>query len=569
MNRASGGILPHLPLLLFLPVAASVTLVPCDPTSLQGAGTYYDCSVQPCVNGYVCSCPRSTRATSTKRVYAWGGTTQIDTVLSCETCPPGTWAPNYNTLTSCNSCVAPRVITSARDNCVCDKGYYSSQAGSQCTPCEAGKYQPNPGQTSCILCPAGQYNSQSGLAFCKTCGPGIVSDFTRTQCQCDVGFYHLSSYCVECENGYRCVGDGTRELCRGELGNWSPSGSGTCRYCGPGFYLNPSNVYDGLPACEVCPPGYYCLGTIKYRCNLGRYQPESGATSCLMCAGNQWSGYDPAPECQTCGPGSVIRSFDSTGWFECYASCPVLNAGCDLCPAGYMCPDGMEKMACNAGQYQADLGQVDCLDCAIGNNWYTPMDDVARSECLECPPGNYISNSPPRDCTICPAGLSCDGTEQKYLCYAGTYSSQQGASSCTACPPGHVSPSSEEKGQIQCTKCPNGTVADDTHTICVECVGKIACPDGIRMLPCNNGTYSLDRSSQCTQCPAGKYTPLTDSSDMFSSMEAVAERGFQECLSCPPQGYYSLSGASECLRCTAGFCCINGIRTMATVNRAC
>ena len=50
--------------------------------------------------------------------------------------------------------------------------------------------------------------------------------------------------------------------------------------CKPGTYPNPSNGTQCLP----CPAGHYCTNGTKTQCPDHYHQPETGQTSCILCA---------------------------------------------------------------------------------------------------------------------------------------------------------------------------------------------------------------------------------------------------------------------------------------------
>lgn len=450
--------------------------------------------------------------------------------------------------------------------------------------CEAGKYQPIRYETwqvsqygvlgppTCLTCPAGKFQPYAGQSSCMACPERGWPNDARTSCVCEPGEYFADFYCLPCEEGYKCVGDGTRVQCVGQ-GEWSPRRSVTCYYCGPGRYLRQwrSSIFEiGTFTCEVCEPGHWCMDHRQFPCMMGRYQPNPAATTCLHCTGVEYAPWSEVGQlgCDTCTPGQALVTFDSTGWFSCEADCPVLNVGCTACEPGHYCPVGVEQYPCNGGLYQSMRGAESCDDCRDGLDWYTPMDGMPYSECLTCPPGSYITglgagnNMTQTNCTLCPAGLACDGTTQRTACYGGTHAPLPGASTCTPCPPGQVSSiptSSINVAMTSCMVCTPGKVANDDQTECLDCVAGLSCPDGATMLPCNNGTFAGSSSTSCTVCAAGKYTPLIERLEFVLPMEVAATRGYAECLPCPATGYYAAAGASQCLPCPADKVCNAGL----------
>lgn len=86
-------------------------------------------------------------------------------------------------------------------------------------------------------------------------------------------------------------------------------------------------------------------------------------------------------------------------------------------------------------------------------------------------------------------------------CAMGEYSSE-GEMLCSDCPKGFYCPRQEMSAPIACT---NGTYsATAKSTQCQECPAGKKCPYSSQSpQECNNGTYSLAGSPQCTVCPRG------------------------------------------------------------------
>lgn len=544
-------------------VVAQIVDVPCPPFSVATEKYYYKGSQRY----QQCLCPPGQYATVTESFLYFAS--YYTSARECSKCPPGTYTSINNTLTTCEECKPPHWLSDYRDQCFCGAGFYSSSRNgyeAPCIPCQAGKYKSEASSIwsytqACNPCPTGQFNPFTGQSRCKNCPAGVQADSSATTCLSQPGQWFDGTWVLPCDPGFKCIGDGKRVPCSGS-GAWSPAESTVCNFCGAGHYLT-SGSQDRR--CEICLPGTYCKNLEQNLCNWGRFQPMAGSTTCLQCAGSEWAGYKESGHeiCDDCEQGYVVAVWDSTGWFGCdwsASDCPKLNIGCRECKAGHYCPDVHTELPCHDGLYQPKTGQLECESCAVQSNWYTPPDNMPHEQCLECAPGYYITGSDSNECVECSAGMACDGTQERKVCFAGTYSPSSGASACTRCEPGHVSPNfeSQPQGQTVCSACPAGKVTDDSQTVCVDCISKMSCPDGISMRPCNNGTYSTTPSQPCTLCAAGKYTPAFPEQGVMYSMQTAAEYGFQACLGCLP-GYYSRTGASECQKCPVGYNCYGGI----------
>lgn len=518
---------------------------PCPSNSVKGGKIYWKNSFPY----YDCHCLPGWHAYKTEQFTDNLG--EFTTALGCARCPEGTFTNNLNTQAMCLQCQPPNEVSLARDSCKCGAGFYSDQHTLLCAPCEAGKF-----------------NTYTSATSCQACPPGVQSHLSGTTCLVSPGEWFDGTWVLPCEEGWKCVGDGSRVKCSGE-GEWSNRGAAVCEFCGQGAYLQRVGIQDNyaIYECTTCPPGHACASLEKKPCMWGKYQPLPGASTCLVCTEAEWAGYSETghTNCDECPPGHRVISINSTGWFGCDTNCPSLNMGCRECEPGHFCPyyGSNDQFPCHAGQYQPLEGQMSCEDCGSSwNNLFTPADNMPHVECLKCSPGNYIPSFPPAQCLVCPAGMACDGTGWKTVCDSGTYSPAPGQSSCTTCPPGHVSPNTAASvGQTACSACVAGKVAADDQTFCMDCFPKIECLDGTLVKACNNGTFSTDPASGCKPCKAGTYTPEMPPSDFVLPMQALAEQGFQACLPCPAQGYYSLEGASVCLPCPPGYTCYGGVRS--------
>ena len=145
---------------------------------------------------------------------------------------------------------------------------------------------------------------------CDTCGSG----FKRVGCGGD-----SEGYCMECAQ----CGPGSNVLIECYTDYWWGSVETMCVPCGTGTYSDEAHNYG----CKVCAPGTYsdvgatsctpcAAGTYQpyewqwycSECEAGSYQPETGASSCVVC--------DTQP-CQvgyyrTCGGASAGKCTECT-----------------------------------------------------------------------------------------------------------------------------------------------------------------------------------------------------------------------------------------------------------------
>ena len=334
--------------------------------------------------------------------------------------------------------------------------------------------------------------------------------------------------------------------------------NGGCTFAG-GCDLNPAGVASAAwSGCDACPAGQQSAGAdlpavpaTCEDCPAGRYKQWDGPEACTACASNE------VP---------TNRSLDSCGCDAGYTmATAAAGAGGAAAPAGCV--------ACAAGKYKGDLGQMACTDCAAGTVASSEASDNPRdcpcepgymysyddttTGCVACTAGKYKRISGPAACDDCAAGshvavqvgYTADTADSRPHATAGaaTLCEQCGVlwqtsrsqrcetsatpavvTSCTTTLPVRrittdaLEPSLESAhggggSSVACTTCPNAQV---NHSAPV-----LSCPG------CKHGYVATGAS--CVACVAGKYN----------------ENG--ACIACP-EGKYRGAGVDGCRTCPSG-----------------
>ncbi|KAM4735515.1 tumor necrosis factor receptor superfamily member 16 [Anableps anableps] len=137
------------------------------------------------------------------------------------------------------ACASGKFTESGHCCKLCPAGYgVEAKCGKEdtkCLPCQLGTFSPSEGLDSCLPCS----NCLSGVPVLASCSP--TQD---TQCECDTGFYYMSSLglCVPCSKCRR--GQGVVREC-------SPQGDTLCQKCGPGTF---SEEDLNIKPCQICTP---------------------------------------------------------------------------------------------------------------------------------------------------------------------------------------------------------------------------------------------------------------------------------------------------------------------------
>lgn len=502
-------------------------------------------------------------------------------------------------------------------------GTYTSAGASSPTDCDPGTYNPAQGQSSCLTCPAGFYCPNSKMSDPLVCNPGKYCPSGRSsEISCDLGTYNPSygmkesTHCIPCKSGYYCGSTGLTSptgLCDAgywclteaqsaspsttvsekygpcTAGNYCEQGSSAPRPCPPGTY-NPSTSSISSSACITCTSGKYCEGfgnsAVTGSCSAGYYCP-SGAKI-------------PNPLVTICPAGSYCTE-GSTTHTQCAAGKYQENKGqstCKDCPAGYYCPLGTTDFSSNICPkgYYCPLGTVSQYANPCGTGTYNPITGAQDSTyCLDCDPGKYCSGSgleavsgtctggyicikkattsTPTDGTTgsrCSSGYYCpSGGNVMIECSAGSYCAAQGLTGVTnPCAAGYY-----------CIKKATTSTPTDGTTGGL-CRAGYYCPSGSAAeYACPAGTYNSltgkSLSSDCTDCPAGKYclgTALTTYSGSctagyYCPLKSVTSKakgctkgykcplGASSMTACPGGEYQPYNLQSTCLECPAGYYC--------------
>jgi hypothetical protein len=167
---------------------------------------------------------------------------------------------------------------------LCEPGSYCSTTSTVSTACPANTYSEK-AQTQCLACPAG---SQCPAGVIGDCAVGFYSTGApHTECsQCLANEHHTSdrTACVTtpttCAAGWWCSGH-YFQMC--PPGTWSSAADVTCTTCAPGKYSPVGST--SVDACLACPVGASCVGGEDFQeCWFGYFQPETGQTTCTLCA---------------------------------------------------------------------------------------------------------------------------------------------------------------------------------------------------------------------------------------------------------------------------------------------
>lgn len=291
--------------------------------------------------------------------------------------------------------------------------------------------------------------------FTEPCGTNLCSATGYCQFFSNRGF---SVFCDSTPNTCVVFSGGTLYPCSRTCNNgnfWNPV-SKLCDASGliqgqysyaPTLFVSGLGSPANLGIYYPCPAGSSCTGGNQpTACTVGKYQPNTGASTCLTCP-----------------------------------SYCTLTA---ICPAGFQCPSG-SAIRCGTGTYQSNMGASTCLSCP-------PASICTNTGYTTCQAGTWYTGSA---CAACPAGtastaVSATSSATCAQCASGTYTPTPGYASCAACPAGSFTTGT---GSTACVSCALGS---DYSAAAAGCA------------PCATGTSrGVSTDSVCKACALGTYAP--------------------------------------------------------------
>jgi len=290
---------------------------------------------------------------------------------------------------------------------VSPEGYcVECKAGERCPDgfgaqtCNAGAYQPLPGQSECTSCAPARPDSAeqcfrlNAAHFTATASTLILAECSvllrqgsfqantgTTACQpCATGTVALEEgqvTCVACPAGEAAEDDGTR--CGGCAAGRAPSaGQSGCEPCGAGTWSA-----AGDAACSPCTAGRFA----------GAPAADAAGQTDAECEGGCLAGY-------YCPAGSASATQTPCGHAAVY--CPAGSAAPERCPAG--------SYTTSCASEQGDSGQMN-----VGKAGCTPQDAATdpadkREFCVACDPGHGCKNGVKKACEDYDANADAGGS---------------------------------------------------------------------------------------------------------------------------------------------------------------
>lgn len=490
--------------------------LPCPGGSYCDGTTFADVTTGQCLNGTVCPkghyCPRG----ASRPIGCPGGTFNNDTgsagVSSCKVCSAGYYcSPNSTLPVQCSNSTYCPANSSAPS--VCPPGQYTTDA------------------RRCVAAPAGQY---CGSAGCKQCSCGShCPGGTADPIPCIAGSYAANSSlsaCVPCPPSYYCPNETCTPIAC-PCGSYCPKGSPSPTPCPPltyddsGWLASAEECIDFPEGSFVALIGQCIMGT--FRCPCGAYCPLH-ATQPLWCPDGTFNPHEGMTTSASCTPCSTNTTTTTTGGAAALCSGEGLCATFTECPCGAFCST-------------SNSTPLPTLQwCSKGT--YGTSSNAARTEdCYPCRDGQDCSSEGTCGVSPCPCGAYCV-RGIKTLCPVGTFNPRVGSSSSLDCQPCPSKSVCLEEGRCTSSTCPCGHFCPINVTVVV---------------PCREGTYSFNDSTECLPCIKGSYCPPASCAPVTCPCGHSCPRDGLYIPQPCPAGTYSPRGQVSCTLCQAGEYCPN------------
>ena len=484
--------------------------------------------------------------------------TGTETPLSddvCASCTPGSFLSDSLSPPACALCAAGLYAATARSSAcaTCAPGFFAATTGrTACDACGGGTRSEAGAATGCVACAAGTRSSAAAGA-CVSCAPGRYSSGSATVCASCTSALFASAAATEC---WGCAA-GKEPFATATVDGEQ------CKMCAAGRFrasLAMATVREdcavpdggrwasgsGATHSDACPAGSKCEGGVVTPCQLGRYAPIIGLSTCLACgAGGIASAASGATACSTCAAGRYQPGGeDGQGSSSSATSCHACIAGrfaevdgsaaCDpappgrfvdatsatraiLCPVGHECPGSAREapLPCRRGTYAASEGHAACISCRLAASEGVYTTSAGASRCSTCERGKFAALTTQTACEMCVVGrFAAESIASACAeCALGHHATSPGASACVACDVGKMLNVSDPSFSAlsTCVECPVNTFATHTaSTSCERCAagestlgreGALSCTRDA--LDCPPGTYLFDAKgdTSCTGCP--------------------------------------------------------------------
>ena len=401
----------------------------------------------------------------------------------------------------------------------------------------------------------------------------------RTAISIDAGTFHTcailddsSAYCWGM-NTYGQLGDGTTNNSTTPVSVQMPSGLGVAE-------ITTGNKHSCAVATNA---SVYCWGAHGEGA-LGLGEGNDSDIPAFVDIGAEYGWHALMSERDNDDDG-IVNLFDPFP-DGCPVGTYVSGVTCIETDPGWYAVDG-EQFACDAGSFQPDSGQVDCIIATPGHfvnttaatsqtqcqpGYYQPLSN--QTSCLQADPGSYSSasastlqyqcqpgyyqpNHGATGCILADAGhfVVGEGALNQIPCSPGTYQFLSGATSCFEATRGFQVPSAGASAQEACG--PGNFSADPGQAQCTDASPGyfVSGSQQTSQSPCQPGQFQPDTGqTSCLTVEQGHYTDAEGTGNQIPCDPGTyqPDTGQTSCIQADPGNYSSLAGATSQSPCSAG-----------------
>ena len=308
--------------------------------------------------------------------------------------------------------------------CSCSEGAIGGGEQTQCTLCEAGKFQALSGQSACDFCAAGSYTENVGSHACLDCAEGSVTTTAgvfmglsgATGCEaCEAGTYSPPSNkgqnvdCIACPAGHQTA-DGDDPA----TASFVATGATGCAAC----FATPGSDLLAAQQAELCAPrsnhpddfthcALVAMSAVAIQDRAAECETEQleGQSRCIYVpaaieGSRGYSDGDRSSDtaCQECAVGFYAGEDGVDGACSDFDECAHENYPCEN---GSRCTQGVASFTCEC-------------DYGFSGNLCQLLDECALSPCTLNSGGHPIAGIGTEDTSrfLCPVTMVCEDPDQ-------------------------------------------------------------------------------------------------------------------------------------------------------------
>jgi len=410
----------------------------------------------------------------------------------------------------CSCKTTNRILSPSSYKCVCTVGTYSPSGDgfSDCTPCNAGFYQNNIGQSKCLPCPTNSYLPTLGapdINECIICPPNSRSAGGVSRCTCNDDAYDNmrpggtgSKYCSLCHPFCtKCSGSSTKclQCVTNNDGIYYENNKCICK-TDQGYFIQHGADYTQDKCLKCHPNCVLCYGATFeecYSCIDSIFTEKLiNGVACRCGHGNYYDSSDLIEKCKPCAKFCKECSESATNCVECIDNPGIKHTGkCECIVPGYF------------EYYNAtstNLHKEECVSCyPLCKKCEGPFSNQCQS-CYEEKGAILIGTT-----CICQNNYYYDEIQERcskcnLLCIGCTQASSDNCLMCNST----IAFSVEQSPKLCVSDCDSingyykeGTVCKKCYKDCLHCYG----PYPFQCTQCTNPDFVLFNGKCVQECP--------------------------------------------------------------------